>query len=239
DVTDAIMVARGDLGVEMPFEKVPLLQKIMVEKCIMASKPVIIATQMMESMIENFRPTRAEATDVSNAVLDGADTLMLSGETSTGKFPVEVIKSMYSIIRHTEANAYRYYREHPPKDFNRTFLTDSVCYTAVKMAQQSTAKAIVVFTHSGSTAFKIAGYRPKADIYVFTNNTEILSRMSLLWGVRAFHFDVFTNIEKAIEYSIGILMNEKLIESDDLVIHVASTPIQLKGRANTLKLSYV
>jgi pyruvate kinase len=164
---------------------------------------------------------------------------MLSGETSVGKFPVEVIESMHKIIQYTEKSAYRYYREHPPKDFNRTFLSDSVCYTACKMAQQSKAKAIVVFTHSGSTAFKIAGYRPNADIYVFTSNKDILARMSLLWGVKAYYFDKFADIEKAIEQTIGILLHEEHIKHDDLVIHVGSTPLHQKGRANMLKLSYV
>lgn len=239
DMTDAIMVARGDLGVEVAFDHIPILQKRIVEQCIKMSKPVIIATQMMESMIQNFRPTRAEANDVGNAVLDGADTLMLSGETSVGKYPVEVIKSMHSIIQYTEENGYNYYRGEAPTEFDRTFLSDSICYNACQLAKQSNAKAIVVFTNSGNTAFKISGYRPKADIYVFTWNKDILPRMSLLWGVKAFYCEHLENFEKAIEHSIQTLKSEHLIHHDDLIVHVASTPVQMKGRANTLKLSFI
>lgn len=239
DMTDAIMVARGDLGVEVPYEQIPLIQKMIVQKCIKASKPVIIATQMLESMITNFRPTRAEANDVGTAVLDGADTLMVSGETSTGKFPVDVIRTMHKIIQYTEENGYVFFRDHMPKGFDRTFLTDSICYTTSKMAEQSKASAIIVFTSSGETAFKISGYRPKSNIFVFTGNREILPRLMMLWGVRAFHTDTFLQIEGAIEYTTKFLLEEKLIKREDIIIHVGSTPLQKKGRANMLKLSFV
>jgi pyruvate kinase len=166
--TDAVMVARGDLGVEMPFDIVPLLQKEIVEKCIDASTPVIIATQMMESMIANFRPTRAEANDVANAVIDGVDTVMLSGETSVGKYPVQVIENMHRIIQNTEKFRYKYNRGIPPKPDSPRFLRDNVCYSASIMAERVGAKAIITFTEKGSAASTISGYRPKADIYAFT-----------------------------------------------------------------------
>ncbi len=162
------MVARGDLGVEMPFDTVPLLQKEIVEKCIDASTPVIIATQMMDSMITNFRPTRAEANDVANAVLDGVDTVMLSGETSVGKYPVQTIENMHKIIQYTEKHRYNYNRGLPPKPDSPRFLRDNVCYSASIMAERVGAKAIITFTEKGSTASTISGYRPKADIYAFT-----------------------------------------------------------------------
>lgn len=239
DLSDGIMVARGDLGVEVDFQQVPLIQKEIVKKCIALSKPVIIATQMLESMITNFRPTRAEATDVANAVLDGADTLMLSGETSVGENPVQVIESMHKIIQYTEDKAYHYNRGNPPKEFSRTFLEDSVCYHAAKMANQSEAKAIIAFTHSGYTAYRIAGYRPKADIFVFTSNKTLIPKISLLWGAKAFYFSNYENIDNAIDFSIKMLLDIEEINDGDIVVHIASTPLQGKDRTNMLKISYV
>ena len=239
DMSDGIMVARGDLGVEVPFDQVPLIQKEIVNKCIKTAKPVIIATQMMESMITNFRPTRAEANDVANAVIDGADTLMLSGETSIGKYPVEVIKNMQQIIDWTEKNGFQFNREHAPKDFSITFLPDSICYNACKMADQSNAKAIITFTHSGYTAFRISSHRPKADIFVFTRNKSLLRKMSLIWGVRAFYFDKYKNIDESINDSIEILKKKKLVKEEDVIVHIGSTPLHEKGQTNMLKLSYV
>jgi len=238
DMTDGIMVARGDLGVEVPFDKVPLIQKDIVSKCIHKSKPVIVATQMMESMITNFRPTRAEANDVANAVLDGADALMLSGETSMGKYPVDVVQSMQRIIDWTE-RGYNYYRHHPPLEFSRTFLSDSICYNACKMAEQTRARAVITFTHSGYTAFQIASHRPKADIFAFTDNDRILRKLSLVWGVRAYYSKVFANIDEYINHSIQRLREMNLIKEEDVVIHVGSTPILERGRTNMIKLSYV
>ena len=176
DMADGIMVARGDLGVEVPFDQVPLIQKNLVSKCISRSKPVIVATQMMESMITNFRPTRAEANDVGNAVLDGADALMLSGETSIGKYPVEVVRSMQKIIDATETG-YTYFRTNPPREFSRTFLADSICFAACNMAEQAHAQAIITFTHSGYTAFRIASHRPAAAIIAFTDNERIIRKL--------------------------------------------------------------
>ncbi len=239
EAADAIMVARGDLGVEVDFDQVPMIQKSIVRKCIDMSKPVIIATQMMESMISNFRPTRAEATDVANAVLDGADTLMLSGETSIGDYPVEVINSMQKIIDWTEASKSGFFRDHPPKNSSRTFLPDSICYNACMMAQQTGAKAIITFTHSGYTAFKISSFRPSADIFAFTTNKSLLPMLSLVWGVRAFLSSDQPNIEDYINHSINFLKGKNLIHTGDVIVHVGSVPLLKKGKTNMMKLSYI
>ncbi|MBN2893105.1 MAG: pyruvate kinase [Bacteroidales bacterium] len=236
---DAIMVARGDLGVELDFARVPLLQKTIVEKCLHYSKPVIIATQMMESMITNFRPTRAEANDVANAVLDGADTLMLSGETSVGEYPVLTIKSMHRIIQETEQKRYNYNRGVRPEDTSDRFIRDSICYSASRMAEKIGAKAIVTFTEHGNTAFTISGYRPKADIYAFTRHKSLLSVLSLLWGVRSFYFEKFDEINQAIDSSINILKAKGLVKSGDYIIHVASTPLKVTHKTNMLKVTKV
>ena len=238
-VSDAIMVARGDLGVEVDFDKVPLLQKKIAEKCIDASVPVIIATQMMESMMTNFSPTRAEANDVANAVLDGVDTLMLSGETAMGKYPVSSIEAMHKIIQHTEKKRYKYNRGKAPVPESSRFIRDSVCYSASRMAERIGAKAIITFTDQGNTAKTISGHRPKADIYAFTKHTHLRSILSLLWGVRAFYIEEHTDIDKAIKCSIEILKKENYIKTGDYVIHVASTPLKITHKTNMLKVSKV
>jgi pyruvate kinase len=240
DLTDGIMVARGDLGVEVDFFTVPLVQRSLVEKCYNASKPVIIATQMMEGMINNFRPTRAEVNDVASAVLMGADTLMLSGETSVGKFPIEVINSMHKVIQHTEQNAYNFYLDNPPIGFNQTFIADSVCYNVSQMAKQVEANAIIVFTHSGHTAIKVASHRPKASIYVFTPTEELVSKLSLVWGIRAFYYpEKHQFIEQAINATVDFLKEKKHLEDGNIVVHVGDLRMREKGRANMLKVSYV
>ncbi len=236
---DAIMVARGDLGVEMDFAEVPLIQKYIVEKCIENQIPVIIATQMMESMINNFRPTRAEATDVSNAVLDGADTLMLSAETAMGKFPVETIRAMHRIIQYTESHRYNYNRGEPPKPTNPRFIRDSICFSAARLAEIIGAKAIITFTEHGKTAYRISGYRPKADVYAFTRHKHLLSALSLLWGVDAFYFTDMDDINSAIESSIKILKDKGLVNPGDVVIHVGSTPMRVTHKTNMLKVTTV
>ncbi len=236
---DAVMVARGDLGVEVDFDRVPLIQKSIVEKCIAMSKPVIIATQMMESMINNPTPTRAEANDVANAVLDSADTLMLSGETSVGRYPVETIRNMQKIIDATEFRGSYCSRKNPPKLLNQTFLQDSVCYNAVEMAEQTGAAAIICLTHSGYTAFRISSHRPRANIFTFTLNELLLRRMSLVWGVRAFYFADCGNINDYVEYSINFLLSQNLIKKNDLIVHVGSIPIIERGKTNMIKLSVV
>lgn len=239
DLTDGIMVARGDLGVELPFHEVPLMQKMIVEKCIKYAKPVIIATQMMESMITNFSPTRAEANDVANAVIDGASALMLSAETSVGKHPVGVIKAMQEIIQYTENNGYTYYREHAPEVMNHTFIPDTVCSSACNMSQHAKATSIIVLTSSGYTAFRVASHRPDANIYAFTPDKGLLRQMSLLWGVRAFVSDQFIQTDDSIIYTKKFLAEKGLIKDDERVVHVGSIPLNKKGQTNMVKLSFV
>jgi pyruvate kinase len=236
---DGIMVARGDLGVEMSYDKVPLIQKEIVERSIHHSKPVIIATQMLESMIKNFRPTRAEANDVANAVLDGADALMLSGETSMGKYPVGTLVAMQQIISETENAAYRYNREHTPKGPDKDFQADSVCYHAYKMAQQAEAKAIITFTHSGYTATRIAGHRPCTPVFVFTDGQDIINKLSLIWGLRTSYMERYDNINTAIAKSIEVLKTEGHLKKGDIVVHTGSIPLKEQGRTNMVKLSEV
>ena len=237
--SDAIIVARGDLGVEIEFKKVPLLQKMIVEKCIKKSIPVIIATQMMESMITNFTPTRAEANDVANAVIDGADTLMLSGETSVGKYPVEAIKNMHEIIQYTEEKKYNYNTGDSPSPASNRFIRDSICYSASRMAQKIGAKAIITFTDNGNTAFTISGYRPKADIFAFTKHKNLLSVLSLLWGVEAFYYNEDYNINEAIDFTINILKQKGVLQKNDYVIHVGSTPRHVTHKTNMFKVTKI
>ncbi len=236
---DGIMVARGDLGVEMPFDEIPLIQKQIIEKCINHSKPVIVATQMMESMITNFTPTRAEATDVANAVLDGADALMLSGETSVGKYPVETIVCMQKIINYTETKGNPFNKQYTPVEETTTFLADSICYNATTLAKETKAKAVITFTHSGYTAFRISSHRPDADIFAFTNNIELLQYMSLVWGVRVFYLHTFDQLEEAIQQSIKLLKGKDLLQEGDCIIHVGSSPLNEHGKTNILKISHV
>ncbi|PKP10583.1 MAG: pyruvate kinase [Bacteroidetes bacterium HGW-Bacteroidetes-4] len=238
DVTDGVMVARGDLGVEMPFHEVPLMQKMLVEKCIKFAKPVIIATQMMESMIQNFSPTRAEANDVANAVIDGASALMLSGETSVGQYPVEVIQSMRQIITYTEQKGYKYYREHSPSVMNHSFIPDSICSSACTMAQQTRAKSIIVLTYSGYTAFRIASHRPDANIFAFTPEIGLLRQMSLLWGTRPYLSNEFLFTNDAVEFTLKYLKENNLIDENELIVHVGSIPLNKRGQTNMVKLSY-
>jgi pyruvate kinase len=238
EASNGIMVARGDLGVEIPFDQVPLIQKDLVKRCIEKAKPVIIATQMLESMITNFRPTRAEANDVANAVLDGTDAVMLSAETSAGKYPVDSVAAMQKIIDWTE-KGFTFFRETLPISDTRTFLPDSICLNACRLAKQTNASAIITFTYSGYTAFKISSHRPDADIYVFTRNKALLRKMSLVWGVRAFYFDEQDDMDQAIQRSIDFLKEQNLIKEGNVIIHVGSAPYEDKGQTNMLKLSYV
>jgi len=239
DMADGIMVARGDLGVELPMEQVPLIQKMLVNKCINASKPVIIATQMMESMISNFSPTRAEVNDVANAVLDGADAVMLSGETSVGKYPVKVIENMNKIVAEVEALGDIYYREHPPVLKTQTFISDSICYNACLVAKQAGASAIVSMTNSGYTAFKISSHRPRANIYIFTDNESLLTSLSMVWGIKGFFYNKYESTDQTISDIKDFLKSGGFVFTDELVINIASIPMTERGRTNMLKLSYI
>ncbi|MBK6521813.1 MAG: pyruvate kinase [Sphingobacteriaceae bacterium] len=239
DVSDGIMVARGDLGVELPMEQVPMLQKMLVEKCVTYSKPVIIATQMMESMITSFTPTRAEVNDVANAVMDGADAVMLSAETSVGKYPTKVIAIMRKVIEQVEKVDTIYYREHLPQLKTITYITDSICYNAVTLCQHSDAKAIISMTNSGYTAFKLSSHRPKAHIFIFTDNRHLLTTLSLVWGVRGYYYDKYESTDETINDLKDFIKAQGFLKVDDLVVNIASMPMKERGRTNMMKLSYI
>lgn len=239
DATDAIMVARGDLGVEMPMEDVPVLQKMIVKKCRNASKPVIIATQMLESMITTPRPTRAEVNDVANSVLDGADAVMLSGETSVGEFPEIVIETMSKIIVHVEQTSYPYYTGKKPAHIAESMIPDAICGSSIYLAEKTNASAIVAMTYSGYTAFEISSYRPNTDIYIFTGNPVLLNTMSLVWGVKTFSYDKFESTDGSINDVNALLKDKKMVETGQIVINTASTPLHKKGKTNTIKVTVV
>lgn len=237
--SDAVMVARGDLGVEMPLEKVPLIQKMLVNKCVLLSKPIIIATQMMEGMIMNIRPTRAEVSDVANSVVDGADALMLSGETSIGQFPLEVVDTMVKIIREAENYPEIYFQNHARIVMdNERFISDSVLISACEMARHSHAKAIIAMTHTGYSAFKLSGQRPNAGIFIFSNDRQLLRALNLVWGITPFYYDNFSSIDRTLEDIRTMLRTDGFVSEGDLLINIASTPIYVSGKTNMLKLSY-
>ncbi len=239
EVSDGIMVARGDLGVEMPMEEVPLLQKMIVKKCRAASKPVIIATQMLESMITTPRPTRAEVNDVANSVLDGADAVMLSGETSVGEFPLIVIETMQKIINNIETNNYPYHPEKFLKSNSPSFLSDAVCDSACFLAKQTDAVGIVSMTLSGYTAFEISSHRPQSPVFIFTSNERLLNTLSLLWGVRGFYYDKFESTDNTITEVNEFLKKKKLIKKGDVIINTAAIPMEVKGKTNMLKITVI
>jgi pyruvate kinase len=238
-VSDAVMVARGDLGVEMPMEEVPLLQKMIVNKCRAASKPVIVATQMLESMITTPRPTRAEVNDVANSVLDGADAVMLSGETSVGEFPLIVIETMQKIIQNIEQNNYPFYAAKYLKSSSETFLSNAVCDSAVFLAKQTKAVGIVCMTLSGYTAFEISSHRPDALIYIFTSNRRLLNSLSLVWGVQGFYYDKFESTDETIIDVNQFLKDQKLIKKGDVIINTAAIPMVRKGKTNMVKITTI
>jgi len=234
--TDAVMVARGDLGVEIWLEEVPMMQKMIVEKCNKLAKPVIVATQMMESMIENPRPTRAETNDVANAVMDGADALMLSAETAAGKYPIEVIRSMVRTITSIEKQAKIYYRYQEVKPDSPSYFTDSLILTACKLAQEINAKAIVGMTQLGYSAFKAASHRPNANIFAFTSNEKIINTMNLVWATKAYHYDKASSTDETISDVEHMLKRDGHVKPGDLIIILASMPIQERGRSNMIKV---
>ncbi|OOQ58579.1 pyruvate kinase [Mucilaginibacter pedocola] len=239
--TDGVMIARGDLGVEMPLEEVPLLQKMIARKCRDAAKPVIVATQMLESMITTPRPTRAEVNDVANSVLDGADAVMLSGETSVGEFPVIVIETMAKIVRNVEDLGYPFNAKKSENldPAHPNFLSDNLCGSAVYLAEHTNAAGIVSMTTSGYTAFEISSYRPKAGTYIFTSNKQLLNALSLVWGVRAFYYDQLESTDQTITDVNEILKQEGHIRTGDVVINTAAVPISKQGKTNMLRVSVV
>lgn len=236
---DGLMVARGDLGVEVPAEEVPLIQKNLVLTAKRARIPVIIATQMMETMITSLTPTRAEVNDVANSVMDGADAVMLSGETSVGKYPVQVIQKMANICKQVENSELIHVPQEPPHVRTNRYITKSICYHAATMANEIDAKAICTLTNSGYTAFQISAWRPDAHILVFTSNHRILSRLNLLWGVKAFFYDKYVSTDETVEDVNVIARDRGFVKSGDYLINLAAMPIVDKGMVNTLRVSLV
>jgi pyruvate kinase len=236
---DGIMIARGDLAVEVPQERMPLIQKDIIVRCIKHARPVVVATQMMDSMIENPNPTRAEITDVANAVIDGADAVMLSGETSMGKYPARVIQVMEKILSNIEHANIIYNKELKADSTSETFISDAICYNAARISGDLGARAIVAMTFSGYTGFMLSSYRPKADIYIFTENRDLLNSLSICWGVRAFHYDKFVGTDTSIRDVIRILKEQSLIKTGDMVVNMGSMPLAARGRANMVKVTMV
>ncbi|MBT8187342.1 MAG: pyruvate kinase [Croceitalea sp.] len=236
---DGLMVARGDLGVEVPAQEVPLIQKQLVLRAKRARIPVIIATQMMETMITSLTPTRAEVNDVANSVMDGADAVMLSGETSVGNYPIEVIEKMTSILKSVEGSSLITVPQNPPHIRTKRYITKSVCYHAALMANEIQAKAISTLTNSGYTAFQISAWRPSAHILVFTSNKRILTQLNLLWGVKAFYYDKFVSTDETIEDVNQIACKKGFLDVGDMLISLAAMPIKDKGMVNTLRVTEI
>ena len=237
--SNGIMVARGDLGIEVPMERLPLVQKEIIKKCIQRARPVIVATQMMDSMITNPSPTRAEITDVANAVLDGTDAVMLSGETSVGRHPVKVVEAMTKIIEEAEKHySIEGHRPVPPKK-SRTFLSDVVCFNAARTAEEVKAKAIIGMTSSGYTAFKVSSFRPDAKVYIFSDRMHMLSTLNLCWGVRCFYYDRFTTTDETIEDVVEILKANQRVLPGEIIVNTGSMPLHRRHRTNMMKVTVV
>ena len=239
--SDGIMVARGDLGVELPVEKIPLIQKEIIKKCLHRAKPVIVATQMMESMIDRVKPNRSEITDVANAVIEGADAVMLSGETATGQFPVLVIETMRKIISEVEQYGYNYNRSEDlkPQPHSPSFISDALCYNACKLAEDSDAQGLVGMTQSGYTAFMLSSFRPKAPLFIFTKEKSLVNQLSLSWGVKAFYYDKEESLDKIITDQIQILKDNEFVKKDDIVVNTGSTPVKMHLPTNMIKINKV
>ncbi len=239
--SDGIMVARGDLGVEVPVEQVPLLQKDIIRKCMHRAKPVIVATQMMESMMDRTKPNRSEVTDVANAVLEGADAVMLSGETAMGNYPKLVVEMMSKIISEVENSVYDYDRDDilKPQPHSPSFISDAVCYSACKLAQDAKADALIGMTQTGYTGFILSSYRPKSLLYVFTKEKTLVNQLSLSWGVRAFYYDEEESLDDIIFDQIEILKQRGYIKKGDTVVNTGSTPVHLHLPTNTVKITVI
>lgn len=239
--SDAIMIARGDLGVELPVEQVPIIQKELIKKCMHRAKPVIVATQMMESMMDRTKPNRSEVSDVANAVLEGADAVMLSGETAMGLYPTEVVQTMVKIILEAEKTLYDYNRDDilSPQAHSPSFLSDAICYSACKLANDTNASALIGMTQSGYTAFMLSSYRPKAPLYIFSKEKTLLAQLSLSWGVRAFYYAEEESLDDIIFDQINILKERGFLKTGDVVINTGSTPIELHLPTNIVKVTTV
>jgi pyruvate kinase len=239
--SDAIMIARGDLGVELPIEQIPLIQRNIISKCLHRAKPVIVATQMMESMIDRSKPNRSEITDVANAVLEGADAVMLSGETATGQHPRLVVETMRKIIMEVERTEYRYDREETltPQPHSPSFLSDAICYNACKLAGDVNSDALVGMTQSGYTAFMLSSYRPKAPLFIFTKERSLVNQLSLSWGVRAVYYKEEDSLDDIISDQIDILKQRGFLKSGHVVVSTGSTPVDLHLPTNVVKITKV
>jgi pyruvate kinase len=239
--SDGIMIARGDLGVELPVEQVPLIQKQIIRKCLHRAKPVIVATQMMESMIDRIKPNRSEITDVANAVYEGTDAVMLSGETATGKHPVLVVETMRKIIMQVERTDYRYNLEDElvPQPHSPSFLSDAICYNACKLARDTKADALIGMTQSGYTGFMLSSYRPESPLYIFSKERSLINQLSLSWGVRAFYYAEEESVDDIVRDQIEILKERGFIKAGDVVVNTGSTPVQLHLPTNMLKITKV
>lgn len=240
--SDGIMIARGDLGVELPVEKVPLNQKEIIRKCMHRAKPVIVATQMMESMIDRVKPNRSEITDVANAVLEGADAVMLSGETATGQHPALVVETMCKIIEEVEGSSYyKYDREEDlkPQPHSPSFLSDAICYNACEISKDVSAHALIGMTQSGYTGFMLSSFRPKAPLYIFTKEESLVNQLSLSWGVRAFYYAEEESVDEIINDQIAILRDRGFVTAGDIVVNTGSTPVHLHLPTNLIKITIV
>ncbi|MEZ4987939.1 MAG: pyruvate kinase [Saprospiraceae bacterium] len=237
--SNGIMVARGDLGIEVPMEQLPIIQKTIIKKCIQRARPVIVATQMMDSMITNPSPTRAEITDVANAVLDGTDAVMLSGETSVGRHPVKVVEAMNKIIDEAEKFYAREHNRPVPPEQSRTFMSDVVCFNAARTAEEIGAKAILGMTSSGYTAFKVSSFRPNAHIFIFSDKMHMLATLNLCWGVRCFYYDRFTTTDETIQDVVEILKAHKRVSPGEIIVNTGSMPLHRRHRTNMMKVTVV
>ncbi len=240
--SDGIMIARGDLGVELPVEQVPLIQKELIRKCMHRAKPVIVATQMMESMIDRVKPNRSEITDVANAVLEGADAVMLSGETATGDHPELVVQTMCKIIEEVEtSDYYRYDREEDlkPQPHSPSFLSDAICYNACELAKDVSAHALIGMTQSGYTGFMLSSFRPKSPLFIFTKERSLVNQLSLSWGVRAFYYAEEESVDEIVTDQINILKERGFLKQGDIVVNTGSTPVRLHLPTNLIKISTV
>lgn len=239
--SDGIMIARGDLGVEVPIEKVPIIQKDIIKKCMHRAKPVIVATQMMESMLDRTKPNRSEVSDVANAVFEGADAVMLSAETATGAYPLLVVQTMTNIIREVERTVFNYNREDilAPQAHSPSFLSDAICYNACKLAADSHATALIGMTQSGYTAFMLSSYRPKTQLYIFSKEKSLISQLSLSWGVRAIYYGEEESLDNILEDQLQILKERGFISKGDIVINTGSTPVAAHLPTNIIKISRV
>jgi pyruvate kinase len=239
--SDGIMIARGDLGVEIPIEQVPIIQKDIIRKCMHRAKPVIVATQMMESMLDRTKPNRSEVSDVANAVLEGADAVMLSGETATGSYPTLVVETMSKIIMEAERTVYEYDRDDilTPQPHSPSFLSDAICYSACHLSKDAHAQALIGMTQSGYTAFMLSSYRPKSPLYIFSKEKSLISQLSLSWGVRAFYYAEEESLDDIIFDQINILKERGFVKTGDVIINTGSTPVDLHLPTNIIKITMV